>query len=498
MSENTSQQLPPRWAIVYGSYTGMTALAVNMINAHMEEYVSYFVELRAANSVDKEWLACHQPILVGTPEDNRYIKQLLDQHTLASADGEEGYSLCVAQNPWNDRLQYITVLANTDRGVYYGATDLLEHYFAKEIFCRYYERDPRVFAIPFNEKMAEYKKTSAPLVKHRAMWTWGHCIYDYRRYFDHMARLRLNEIVMWNEFAPVNAREVVEYAHSRGIRVIWGYSWGWGNENVTDVDVEGRTNWAPFAENVIKFYEDNYRDTGADGIYFQSFTETLSRTIGKTVIADSVTALVNYIATAMYEKYPDLRIQFGLHATSVKNDLCYLEKVHPNIEIVWENCGDFPYSYYPKEVGHFNETLDFSRRIATLRGADDRFGVVIKGMTTLPWAEFESFKGPYVLGERTKHFTESRSDYKSRFWRHLQSDWITGAQYPYELVKTLTELKKGDLSIQILAEDGMFEEKFFFPIVLMAELCWSTEEPLEVILERVLKSKSLSLTDFDY
>ena len=487
-----------RWAIVYGSYKDMEALAVNELDAHMSEYVRYYIEVRSADEVDEDWLRQHQPILIGTPEDNRYLKELTDKQTVAAADGEEGYSLTVGMNPWNAEVQYLAVIANTDRGVYYGMSDLIQHYLAFEVFCGYYERDPREFDRPFNKKMPTYSRKSAPQMKRRGMWTWGHCIYDYRRYFDHMARLRLNEIVIWNEFAPVNAREVVEYAHSRGIRVIWGYSWGWGDAQAWSVNAGDRETWGAFADNVVKFYEDNYLDTGADGIYFQSFTETLSRTIGEAVIAEAVTALVNFVAERMYAKYPDLLIQFGLHATSVKNDLEYLEKVHPNIEIVWENCGAFPYSYHPKETHNFPETLDFNRRIATLRGEKERFGAVIKGMTTLPWSEFKSFKGPYVLGERNKHFTEKRSAYKSRFWRHLQSDWVLGARYPYELMKMLTELKGGDLTVQILAEDGMFEEDIYIPIALLAEMLWSTEDDVDTIVERVLKSRDVSFANFEY
>lgn len=488
----------PRWAIVYGSYTGMEALAVNQLDAHMSEYTDYVVEIRSADEVDENWLSQRQPILVGTQKDNRYIKQLTDKETLAAADGEEGYSLVVDTSPWNDQTQYIAIAANTDRGVYYGASDLIQHYLAHEVFCGYYERNPREFDRPFNQKMPTYCRKSSPQMKRRGMWTWGHCIYDYRRYFDNMAKLRLNEIVMWNEFAPVNAREVVEYAHSRGIRVLWGYSWGWGDAGAWSVNAGDRETWEAFADSIVKFYEDNYLDTGADGIYFQSFTETLSRTIGNEVIAEAVTALVNFIAKKMYAKYPDLRIQFGLHATSVKNDLEYLEKIHPNIEIVWENCGAFPYSYHPKETHNFAETMEFNRRIATLRGKNEKFGAVVKGMTTLPWAEFESFKGPYVLGERNSHFTKKRSAYMSRFWRHLQSDWLLEAHYPHELIKMLTELKGGDLSVQILAEDGMFEEDIYPPIALLAEMLWSTEDDVDIIVERVLKSRDISFANFEY
>ena len=46
-------------------------------------------------------------------------------------------------------------------------------------------------------------------------------MYDYRGFFENMARLKLNEIIIWNDYAPTNGREIVAYAHSLGIRVIW-------------------------------------------------------------------------------------------------------------------------------------------------------------------------------------------------------------------------------------------------------------------------------------
>ena len=44
----------------------------------------------------------------------------------------------------------------------------------------------------------------APQVRRRGLWTWGYVIYDYRRYLANMARLKLHEIVIWNDYAPLN------------------------------------------------------------------------------------------------------------------------------------------------------------------------------------------------------------------------------------------------------------------------------------------------------
>ena len=52
-----------------------------------------------------------------------------------------------------------------------------------------------------------------------------------------MARLKFNELIIWNDFVPLNIREVIDYAHSYGIKVNLGYSWGWidGCNKITDI-----------------------------------------------------------------------------------------------------------------------------------------------------------------------------------------------------------------------------------------------------------------------
>ena len=46
--------------------------------------------------------------------------------------------------------------------------------------------------------------SAAPALENRGLWTWGYVIYDYRRYLDNMARLKLNMLVVWNDCAPRN------------------------------------------------------------------------------------------------------------------------------------------------------------------------------------------------------------------------------------------------------------------------------------------------------
>ena len=70
-----------------------------------------------------------------------------------------------------------------------------------------------------------------------------------------------------------------------------------------------------------------------------------------------VVDMVNEVAGQIWEITPDLRIIFGLHATSVRNRLDEIARVDPRMEILWEDCGEFPYSYnsYVRDEGQYEE-----------------------------------------------------------------------------------------------------------------------------------------------
>ena len=48
----------------------------------------------------------------------------------------------------------------------------------------------------------------------RSVFSWGHVVDDYRASFREMSRARFNRAILWNDQLVVNAREVVECAHS--------------------------------------------------------------------------------------------------------------------------------------------------------------------------------------------------------------------------------------------------------------------------------------------
>ena len=407
-------------------------------------------------------------IYIGTKESNRYIAE--------NGKGEwrsaEEYRISVK----NDT---VFIEGSDDAGALYGAIDFYDRF----ILPNEYPGDPDRYRVNFFEKdtLPDFEYHSKPSVKERGLWTWGHVIYDYKGYLDHMMLLKMNRVIIWNDFLPVNAREITEYAHARNIKLIWGFSWLWDTDcakfDMNALDGE--------SQKVFERFEKEFGETEIDGIYFQTFTELNREYIGGVLIADAASRFVNRTAELFYRKYPNIEIEFGLHANSVKHRLDFIKTVDSRIRIVWENCGSFPFSYLPDDVKDFEETKDFVKKIASLRGDEERFGVVTKGLVKLDWTCFEHCVGAQYIGVSTKRMKRDRVDRKAPIWKYIQANWIAYADKALEMVQTMRDSKNGELSVYALVEDGMFEENVMWPVALYAQMLWDCDEALPSITSRV-------------
>ncbi len=87
-----------RWAVLYGRYEGAEALAVNELQARLQEYVPYTLEVRPAAppaGAPAEHLA-----VIGTAQSNRLLAELLRRKVVpAPPERAEGYSLAIAASP---------------------------------------------------------------------------------------------------------------------------------------------------------------------------------------------------------------------------------------------------------------------------------------------------------------------------------------------------------------------------------------------------------------
>lgn len=438
--------------------------AVSILSEFLSDYTfAYPICVNSDTEINPE---TYIRIYIGTKQGSEYIKS---KSAVTLSIPEEYY--IKAEN------DTVIIEGFDDAGVLYGCVDFYNKYIIKFEF----PDDGRDCINIFEDKLPDFEYTSSPAVKNRGIWTWGHVIYDFRKFIDNMVKLKMNTITIWNDFVPVNAREMVEYAHECGIKIIWGYAWGW------DVDckkfITGKADVVPKA--IFEKYEKEYAHLGGDGIYFQSYTELNTQKVGDKIIAEAVTEFVNETSKYFFDKYPDIELQFGLHATSVNENLKFIKNVNPKIRIVWEDCGSFPFSYIPSDVKDFDNTVDFLKKIAVLRGCDDKFGCVTKGLTKLNWFEFEHLNGPVYAGVSSKQMKANRIMRKSKIWKYLQAYWIINADKAYDAVKTMAEIKNGDLYITPLIEDGMFEENIMYPAALFSEMLWDCNAPLHTVMSEV-------------
>ena len=338
------------------------------------------------------------------------------------------------------------------------------------------------------DNLREFSAYESPLIENRGIWSWGYVIYDYRRFIDNMARLRMNRLLFWNDDAPLNCQEIIDYAHSRGVKVVLGFAWGWGMDSLDPTSSEHRR---LIKDDVLCRFGTQYKHLGMDAIYFQTFTETSDKQIGGTPIALLARDWVNDIGGALLDKYPELRIEWGLHATSILDNYKYLESLNPRITIVWEDAGVIPYAYdpvakfdsasSPQTLGNIDATIDYSKKLATFRPGSE-FAMVAKGWTTLRWTtEFEHL-GPFIMGERAPEFVRNRLRERQPRWDQVDALWLANCPYALRFFQEVRACSRSKMTVLGLIEDGLFEEKIQFSAALLSEMLWNPRRSVEEVL----------------
>lgn len=458
-----------RWQIVCGRFAGTERSAVELLNAGVARETDYLPVTVAAD--DAMLTDCHH-ILIGTRRSNPCIGEAVRADEIPHG----GYLVRVCDSPLAEGKQAV-ILAGDDRtpgAVIWAAAHFLGTYLP---LARQRKNHMPYFRRLFAGPMMTYDAAEAPAFGERGIWTWGHCIYDYRRFAQNMARLGLNAITIWNDHAPLNLAEVVDCFHQWGIKVIFGYSWGWDDNGRPDIgSPEALTAWRRRA---VEVYAREYAEAGGDGIYFQSFTETSAESIGGVPIAETVVKWVNAIGGDMLSRWPGLEIQFGLHATSVRNRLPVLAGVDERIRIVWEDCGAFPYAYLSRDVEGEGEMLALTDAIMALRPGCAE-GVVLKGQVCLDWSAFEHQGGSFILGCADAAAIARRMETVRPMWHDVQSYWLA---HVGQARRTLDHLQGA--GVYALVEDGLLEEACWLPVALYAQLLWTPESDDTALLQSV-------------
>ncbi len=453
-----------QWNILTPSVTGITGQATFLLKSGIEEYTDPSLPIGIL-TCDKygDNMPTGKTIYLGVADQN--------SHAIHTGTGKpEEYTITVTEG----ENQTISITGGDEVGLLWGVVDFLGKYIPYALYSGTTYAPYYLNTLFTDAPMKPYHKTEAPAVVRRGLWTWGHTITDYRGYIDNMVRCKMNTLVIWNNLPPINAKDVVDYAHKWGMKILFGYAWGWS----TDHGINAIRYALDHKEDIITEYCRDWAPLGCDGIYFQSFTETNEEEIDGILIAEAVTDYVNHIATRLLEINPSLTLQFGLHATSVNRKLSYIAKTDPRVEIVWEDCGAFPFSYTPERIGEddYSDTVALAEDISVLRGVDDRFGCVCKGLTCLSWQKFRYPASPYVIGETAATLRQARVNEKKPIWRYVQAHWLKSAWYAQTTIRQLCHKKEdcaNGWTALFLAEDGMVEEKLWYPVLLCGEILWN-------------------------
>ena len=453
--------------------------AVKILYGVVRHYLPYVLTVCEAKEITEN----DNIIYVGTLKSNDLLTHLANDFYTPETKSE-GYSLKVAPSVRAKDRTDIVIQGADSKGVLNGVYDFI-HYYIDDLlkYTGYIWKNRHQ---PFIDECLEFERRSAPSILNRGLWTWGHVIYDYKRYIENMAACKMNMLIMWNDFAPINGREIVDYAHSYGIKVIWGYPCAWGY----DVDPTNDKEMEKWCDRVLEVYNVEYSHLGGDGVYFQGFTETNQKEINGKPIAELISVWVNNVADKLHSRYPQLYVQFGIHATSIGKNYALMSKINQDVTVVWEDAGGFPYNYDPRKGMSVERTLEYTDGLlSAVSGNGGRFGAVLKGFTCLNWSQFEHYKGRCIVGESDPIFMKKRGLEKEFFWDFSQPYWINNAGALKKYVQTLVSYKLVDSTVTALVEDAMFEEYIRKEIGIYSELLWDSDADVNKILEMVCHSE---------
>lgn len=463
------------WKIIYSRYSGAAKRAVNLLSKEAGQFL-----IREEGAYCIYVLPCEREgctlkknnFIIGIYEESPTLRQYLSSDEVPA----KGFAVKIMPNPQDPEGRLVLLAAHKDQELYYAAVHFLDDYVTQN--GPLYGTGGMIFDAP----LPEYFYSEEPDNETRSVFTWGHSISNYRDYIDNLARAKFNELIVWNDFVPVNMDEIIDYAHSYGIRVILGYAWGWkpGCSSIVEMPDEVLS---ALKKEIVDNYSQNYVHMNCDGIYFQSFTEMQRSNIGEQSIAELVVQLVNDVSEALWQITPDLRLIFGLHATSVREDLAEIAKVHPRIEILWEDCGQFPYSYDTgvTDPDKLDADYTFIKNLLELRGGVG-VGLVFKGVMMLNWSRFVHQAGPYVMGENTARISAHDRQVRSGGWQRISAAWTESSPDALNMMHFINRNKKGSVHMCLA---GTFDGALYFPVALCGEMFRKEPESAAALIRQV-------------
>ena len=461
------------WKVVYSSAEGPEGRALEVLtervgqlmlrDSHRATALMLPLEKDGGSPVQGK----RDRIVVGVPSENAALKSLMGGAHVP----KNGYWI----KTYGDKDGNVVLIAgDMPAAVLWGVFDFVDvivPFLEKRMTGQHSRYEGTFFR---GAKIPAYEYAPAPETPVRSIWAWGFVLDDYRSAFRAMARARMNRAILWNNRPVVNARDVVECAHSWGIEVFWGFSWGWTFSGQDGKDLD----FNRLSDAIVEQWRTTWKPMRGDGIYFQSFTETGRKTIGGRQIPEAVAELVNATAAKIHAESPETKIVFGLHSTSIKRPggTEAIAKVDPSLEILWEDCGGFPFSDGNGRVSAPDTA--FCEKVLALT---PNVGFCWKAQLRIDWSDFVSPAGPFMLGCAGRRLLER--DVANAAYRHpsLDEDWILNGRAAWEHVRKLRAGGKGPLEFSAVAE---YNPPYGFATHCQAELFWNSDDPWDEIAKR--------------
>lgn len=386
-------------------------------------------------------------IVAGDPGTNREVRRLTSRRLFAKAFARpetrpEGYVLKFD----GDKV----LIAGSDAsGTLYGVMDFI-HYHLRGIWTG-------------ETKRLEVR--DAPRLELRGIWSWGGRIYNYEMFFDQMARWKMNLAIFWHAAVPKNATAIQEYAASRGVKLVWGFSWGWA---------EG-TNWnSPDSikqteKIILDSFEKQYASLKPFGIYFQSNTEGGAAS-GQ---GEKFVGLVNRAAAQILSKYPNLWISCGVHFSSFTQDYSVLRNIDPRLNIMYEDIASMPFTYGSLYLDP--KALEVCPKLAALRGRKEDIGYIFKGFNANCGGEDpQLIKDPAALAKLTEAHPVDPGN---------ERGWRDNLSHALQVLSNLEQSQAKRKAVTLLMEHGMWETRPWYPVCLAAEAMWNPDRPAEAMVK---------------
>ena len=153
-----------------------------------------------------------------------------------------------------------------------------------------------------------------------------------------------------------------------------------------------------------------------------------------------------------------------------------LPKTDPSLEILWENCGGFP--YWEADGKKVEPDLEFNRQILALTS---NVGLAWKAQMRIDWRNWAPPAGPFMLGCAGDRILERDRSVIMPQHHTYDEDWILNGRSAWEFIRQVRSGKNLPREFNAVAE---YNPPFAFATQVQAELFWNSDDSWEEIAKR--------------